>query len=156
MNRTSDSISVSRCDAAEAAAVAPLFDQYRIFYGQPSDVEGAHQFLQERLVRGESILFAAAAEGVPIGFAQLYPVFSSVSMRRVLILNDLYVHAEWRGRGAAKLLLQAVRDCAAAGEARSVQLSTAAGNAAARSLYEQAGYELDTVFLTYELLLEKA
>ncbi|ASS68948.1 MULTISPECIES: GNAT family N-acetyltransferase [unclassified Paenibacillus] len=154
MNRTSDSITVSRCDAAHA--VAPLFDQYRIFYGQPSDEEGARLFLQARLERGESVLFAAAAEGVPIGFAQLYPVFSSVSMRRVWILNDLYVHAEWRGRGAAKLLLQAVRDYAAAGEARSVQLSTAADNSAARSLYEQAGYELDTVFLTYELLLEKA
>ncbi len=156
MNRTIDSIIVSRCDAAEADAIAPLFDQYRIFYGQSSDVEGARLFLQERLVQGESVLFAAAAEGAPIGFVQLYPVFSSISMRRAWILNDLYVHDEWRGRGAAKLLLQAARDYAAAGKAKSVQLSTAAGNAAARALYEQAGYELETVFVTYELSLDKA
>lgn len=32
--------------------VAPLFDAYRQFYGQPPDLDGARRFLAERLGRG--------------------------------------------------------------------------------------------------------
>jgi len=33
-----------------------------------------------------------------MGFAQLYPSFSSVSMKRLWILNDLFVSSEARGK----------------------------------------------------------
>jgi GNAT superfamily N-acetyltransferase len=154
-NTSRDPVIVKQISGPEIESVAPLFDQYRMFYGQPSDPEGARQFMHDRLSCGESVVFAASSGGVTIGFAQLYPVFSSISMKRVWILNDLYVIAPRRGQGAAKLLLQAAKEHARATGAKAVQLSTAADNLPARALYEQAGYEPDTVFLTYELLLEK-
>jgi hypothetical protein len=60
-----------------------LFNQYRIFYNQASDLEAAKKFLQERFQNKDSIVFAANDNGEMIGFTQLYPSFSSVSMKRV-------------------------------------------------------------------------
>ena len=82
--------------------LAPLFDAYRVFYGQASDVEAARAHLQERFTLGESIVFIAmlevGTETRAVGFTQLYPMFSSVSLRRIWILNDLYVVSDFRGQ----------------------------------------------------------
>ena len=37
-----------------------------------------------------------------VGFIQLYPSFSTVSLKRQWILNDLYVKEEYRNKGYAK------------------------------------------------------
>src|SRR5262249_53998341 len=79
--------------------VAPLFDDYRQFYGQPPDPDGARRFLAERLGRGESVILAVVGGGRALGFTQLYPSFSSVSMKPIWILNDLYVAEDARRRG---------------------------------------------------------
>lgn len=76
---------------ADINGVATLFDQYRQFYQQPSDLEGAKSYIKERLSKKESIIFIVKNDGNYIGFTQLYPTFSSISMARAWILNDLYV-----------------------------------------------------------------
>ena len=77
---------VKRAAVADVDAVAPLFDGYRQFYGQRSDLAAARAFLEERLRRDESVIFLAVADEGPgsdaLGFTQLYPSFSSVSVRR--------------------------------------------------------------------------
>ena len=55
--------------------VVPLFNAYREFYGQSSDLQQAEQFIQERVMGAESIIFLAYLEEEPVGFAQLFPVF---------------------------------------------------------------------------------
>ena len=87
-------------------ALVPLFDAYRQFYAQPSDPEGARAFLSDRLKRGESVIFLAVTEGMVVGFTQLYPSFSSVSMQRLWILNDLFVTPDARNVGAGRVLLE--------------------------------------------------
>ena len=77
---------------ADLAVLAPLFDGYRQFYGRASDPAAAEAFLRARFDHGESVLFLATDDsGRPLGFTQLYPSFSSVSLARVFILNDLFV-----------------------------------------------------------------
>jgi GNAT superfamily N-acetyltransferase len=66
------------------------------------------QFLEERLKREESILFIAIENGDQKGFTQLYPSFSSVSMTKIWILNDLFVSAERRRTGIAQALINHV------------------------------------------------
>jgi hypothetical protein len=39
--------------------VSQLFDQYRVFYKQSSDVEAAKVFLRERFQKNDSIIFVA-------------------------------------------------------------------------------------------------
>jgi len=135
----------------EAALIAPLFDAYRQFYKQSPDLEGARRFLTERLGRDESVVFGVIENGRAIGFAQLYPSFSSVSMTFVWILNDLFVVPEARRLGVATALLRAVREFAKTRGAGRLVLSTAVDNKSAQALYEREGWQIDSGFLQYTL-----
>lgn len=133
--------------------LVPLFDAYRQFYQQPSDLENARHYLTARLEAEEAIIFIAvrgSADGVTgVGFSLLYPMFSSVSMRRVWILNDLYVAPEGRRGGVATDLIEYARQYAIETEARGLELATAPDNAAAQALYESLGWERDTFYHYY-------
>jgi GNAT superfamily N-acetyltransferase len=135
--------------------VAGLFDAYRQFYGQPPDLDGARRFLAERLGRGESVSYAVVEGGRALGFTQLYPSFSSVSMRPIWILNDLFVAEEARRRGVGAMLLRAAQDHALRTGAARLALSTAVTNTKAQALYEQDGWKRDTAFLHYEYQLRR-
>jgi RimJ/RimL family protein N-acetyltransferase len=124
--------------------LAELFDAYRQFYEQPSDVAGAKAFLTERLHRQESVIFAALdSNGEIQGFTQLYPTFTSVGMRRAWLLNDLYVAEKARKQGLAEALLYKAREYAISTGAKYLMLETAVTNASAQRLYERLGWVAD-------------
>ena len=133
--------------------LAPLFDGYRQFYRQPADLEGTRRFLAERLGAGESRVFVAeAVNGWPLGFVQLFQSFSSVSMMRLWILNDLFVAPDARRSGVARLLMDRARELAVETGARGLILETESHNAPAKRLYEALGWALDSND-HYELLV---
>ena len=147
-------IDVRRAQVPDAELIAPLFDAYRQFYRQFADLPLALAFLRERLTLDESVIFVAQGEqGQAIGFTQLYPSFSSVSARRIWLLNDLFVASAARGNGVAHQLLDAARHHAVATGAKRLALSTACDNPA-QKLYESVGYERDNVFYHYSLALD--
>ena len=123
--------------------VAPLFDQYRIFYEQDSDPEGANAFLAARLSKNESVIFLAIKDGNTVGFTQLYPSFSSVGMQAIYILNDLYVEREYRKLGIGESLLEKAKEYCIAQGSKGLALETAIDNPA-QQLYERLGWERDT------------
>lgn len=133
--------------------VAKLFDQYRVFYSSSSDLEAARKFLEERFEKRDSAMFVASSDGCIVGFTQLYPSFSSVSMKRVWILNDLFVDKDYRGNGIAKALMRAAEVFARETGAVRVVLATQISNIAAQSLYESRGYTKDEEFYHYALRL---
>jgi ribosomal protein S18 acetylase RimI-like enzyme len=136
--------------------IALLFDAYRVFYGQASDVPRARQFVRERLAAGEShILCAVDDDGRIVGFTQLYPCFSSVSTAPIWILNDLFVDPQARRKSVGRMLLAAAREHALATGAVRLELSTQKTNAAAQSLYESAGWTKDAKFFHYQLPLTR-
>lgn len=134
--------------SAQLELLVPLFDAYRSFYGQPSDTAAARRFLGARLRAGESVIFLALMDG-PVGFTQLYPTFSSVSLERLWILNDLFVAPAARRKAVAGALLLRAQQHARETGAKGLTLQTARHNHAAQSLYEAHGWEKDTEFLTY-------
>ena len=130
--------------------LAILFAQYRVFYQQSFDAESAKQFLQERITNRESVIFIAIDEGQFAGFTQLYPSYSSVSMKKIWILNDLFVSPAHRRKGIAQALINKVIDnCKKTGRKR-VVLSTAYDNFNAQKLYEKLGF-IRSNFYDYEL-----
>ena len=133
--------------------IAILFDKYRIFYGQTSDVERASSFLFDRFEHGESVIFIAEQRQANMlaGFTQLYPVFSSVSMKRLWVLNDLFVDEMYRKQGIANRLLDAAKAFAVHTKAKGIELSTATDNYQAQKLYEKMGYVKDEAFFHYYL-----
>jgi ribosomal protein S18 acetylase RimI-like enzyme len=134
---------IKRATVEDLDAVVPLFDAYRGFYGQASDLPRARDWLQARMQAGESVVLLAHSAGKAAGFVQLYPMFSSVGTARTWVLNDLYVDASARRSGVARALLDAAADFARNDGARSIVLETTRDNAPARALYRNAGWNED-------------
>ena len=125
-----------------------------MFYDERSDVPVARVFPLERLQHNQSVVFFALWKtGSAVGFTQLYPGFSSVSMARSFTLNDLYVvSGARRSKVGAKLLEAAAAYSRAEGAVR-LSLSTAMDNEAAQALYASEGWVRDTKFCVYSLPL---
>lgn len=135
--------------------LASLFDQYRQFYQQPPDLEACRAFMAERINNDESVIFAAQSdEGSIVGFTQLYRSFCSVELQEIFYLYDLFVDPSARRTGAARALMEAARQYAAAREAGRLTLETAISNRIAQALYEDLGYARDKEFYTYHLDLQ--
>jgi len=131
--------------------VSNLFNLYRIFYQQESDLESAKTYIKDRIENKESVLFVVKDKQNYVGFTQLYPTFSSISLKRAWILNDLYVDNKARKQEVGELLLQKAKEYAIETGAKSLSLSTASDNHSAQRLYEKNGYKRDAQFYHYEL-----
>ena len=140
--------------------LVPLFDAYRQFYKQASDLEGARAYLLDRLSHGEATVFLAylndAAGPRAVGFTLLYDTFTSVAMKPLCILNDLYTIPEARGLGAGTALIARAREHALAKGAFRLRLRTAQDNLTAQSVYEKLGFKRDEIYFTYDLEPESA
>ena len=125
----------------ELEPLVQLFNGYRTFYLQKDDIEKATAFLKERIELKESVIFMAQSdEGEWMGFVQLYPVFSSVSMQRSWLLNDLFVHQNHRKKGIGEALINAGKELCATTPAKGLLLETGADNYPAQALYEKLGF----------------
>ncbi len=148
------SVHIRQATVADIAPLVSLFDAYRVFYGKPSDIAVARGFLLERFQHNQSVIFIALrSDGAAVGFAQLYPSFSSVSAARTFILNDLFVAPEARRSGVAVELLRASTNYGRAVGAVRLSLSTAIDNEAAQALYVSEGWVRDIKFYAYTLPL---
>lgn len=150
-------VEILRAGVEHVSVLAPLFDSYRRFYKAEPDLPGAKEFLTERLRGHQSVIFLAVEEVssplTGLGFVQLYPSFSSLSMKTIWILNDLFVAKEARRSGIARLLMNAALDLARSTGAARLTLSTAKDNLAAKSLYLALGYRVVEEFDHLELPL---
>ena len=153
MNEAVSVPTVQRAGLDDLDALAPLFDQYRGFYHQPSDVALARRFLSQRLERNESVVFIARLDGRPAGFTQLYPMFSSVRAARVWVLNDLFVVQDARRHGVAQALIEAAAGFARNDGAIRLELETMPDNRIAQTLYEAGGWQRYDDTLRYHLPL---
>jgi GNAT superfamily N-acetyltransferase len=133
--------------------LVPLFDGYRQFYQQPSEPDRIRRFLLDRFEHNQSAIFVAIRDETCIGFTQLYPSFSSATLAKIYILNDLFVVPAARLSGAGTALQQAAADFARRRGAVRLVLSTELTNASAQGLYEKLGWRRNTEFCNYQLAL---
>ncbi len=137
-------ISIRIVNKNDIGQIALLFDAYRIFYGKKSDFEAAKMFLLERIENKESIIFVAeSAENKLVGFVQLYPLFSSTRMKKLLLLNDLYVNEDYRGKGVSVQLINACKAFCRTTNVCGLMLETAKSNIIGNKLYPKANFVLD-------------
>lgn len=139
---------IVRATVTDIGQIVPLFDKYRVFYGQQPDEATVKRFLLERFSNQENIVFLAYQHEIPVGFTQLYPTFSSVSLQPFYILNDLFVDEMYRGQGVATMLLKKAQDFCLEKECKGLALETAIDNPA-QKLYEKLGWKKDEAFLHY-------
>jgi ribosomal protein S18 acetylase RimI-like enzyme len=155
------SVDVRPATDDDVDAVVDLFRQYLRFYDQEVPDAEARAYLTARRDAGDCVLLVAvlrpdgaepdgstAGEEV-VGFTQSYPTWSSVSLSRSWVLNDLFVSPDVRGTGAARALVR--ETCRRAKEAGAIRVSlaTAWDNVAAQGLYESEGFVRDQHFHHY-------
>lgn len=119
-----------------------MFDAYRVFYQKETDVAAAAFFIKERITNGEFIIYVAFSDDKAVGFTQLYPIFSSTRMKRVWLLNDLYVDLNSRGNGISKMLKKKSKQLTKDTNAAAVILETEKTNTVGNQLYPSAGFAL--------------
>lgn len=138
--------------------LTPLFIAYREFHGQPTLPDTSRSFLAERLQQKDSVIYLALAddEDQLLGFCQLFPSFSSLTLRRVWILNDIYVAGDARRQLVADRLLQTAKQMARDSKAVRMRAATLKGNDTARRLYESIGFREDDQFSNFLLPLNDA
>ena len=145
-----NTLTIRKADINDLEQIAVLFDHYRQFYEQTSDIVLAKTFMVERLNIQDSVIFVAEKrEGKLIGFCQIYHSFCSVIATKVGVLNDLFVDTSARKTGAGRALMQAAHEYAANSGLARLDLSTAKNNHPAHALYESLGWIRDEVFYTY-------
>ncbi len=120
----------------------PLFDGYRVFYRQKSDIRAAKEFLYKRLAAQDTIIYIAYMDKKAVGFSQLFPSFSSVSMQPLYILNDLYVDKNYRKQGIGVALLNKAKQLCKEKNYKGLALQTEKNNPA-QHLYESLGWKKD-------------
>ncbi len=143
---------IRKAGLADLESLVPLFDGYRQFYRKPSDIEAVRNFLHQRISREESVIYLAWNDiNKAMGFVQLYPSFSSVSMKRLWVLNDLYVASAYRRQKVGQRLIEQARELAAQTSASALMLETEVSNEHAQQLYEKLGFEKSIDYYVYYL-----
>lgn len=134
--------------------LTPLFDAYRMYYGEASNVKAVEEFLLARMSDLQSVVYIAVGSRddgpeEALGFIQLYPGFSSVSLQRVWNLNDVYVTEAARCSGVAHALVDKARHHAEQTDSAGLVTSIRHHNHPASSLFRSTGFVHDDEFEYY-------
>lgn len=132
--------------------LAKLFHAYRLLsvsLENTGSEQSSENWLTERIKEKEAIFLIAIRGQDLLGFATLYQGFSSVSLKKYWLLNDLYVVNNARGLGIGSSLLSEVEAFSIATRSKGVELETSIDNLSAQSLYEQIGYQENTQYKSY-------
>ena len=141
--------------SSDVPELARLFDDYRIFYQQPSNRAGAEAFIAEQVEKGVTRFFIArdTAQAIALGFVHLIPSLGTLAMRPIWYLEDLFVVPSSRRHGVARALMLRAEQFARENEAERLTLSTAHDNHAAQALYRSLGYVRDEHFWQFHRTL---
>src|SRR5436190_3433834 len=135
---------VRKATREDIRRLASLFDEYRVFYHHESDLLNARKFLSERIKNNDSEIYVVESEDkVLAGFIQLYPLFSSTRMKRLWLLNDLYVNPAFRGRHLSRMLIDRAKQLANETLSAGLLLETAKSNLIGNKLYSRTQFVLD-------------
>lgn len=132
---------IREADINDLTQVVKIVMKYREFYGVDVQDEAAvTQFIKARMENEQSKIFIAEEEGEVVGFIQLYPSYSTVSLKPQWVLNDFYVLPDYRKKGCGGQLMDFVKDYFS-DKAKGFILVTDKTNSTAKAFYEKNGWE---------------
>lgn len=112
-------------------------------------IEEDFVFDEPRQLRGLSLLLAdergcvlvAEAQGRVIGMCTGQLLVSTAEGGLSLLVEDVVVYEQWRGRGVGRLLLEAISDWAKANQVSRLQLLADRNNIPALDFYRSLGWQ---------------
>lgn len=129
--------------------IVPIFDCYREYFQQQRHPTKVESFLFEKFEHLESVIYIAEKYSEVIGFAQLYPTFSSLTLERVWLLNDFFISEEYRNSGVGKQLFEKVKEFTWLTNSKGIELSVEHINQKAWEFWERQGFKVDEEFRYY-------
>ena len=158
MSEQKFAISVEQLTNDDLSDLVSLFDAYRVFYKQRSDLEASRNYLEGQIAAAQTRFFLArnVADRSALGFVHLIPSSNTTAMLPIWYLEDLYVDPAARRRGVAESLMREAERFARSTGAERLTLATAHDNHAAQSLYRKMGYRQEDHFLYFHRMLTPA
>src|SRR5689334_12230148 len=135
---------VRTAQTSDIEALSIVFIDYLQFYEQQASVHHVRKFLSDRIKHDESKIFVAVSQNEMLGFVQLYPIFSSIRMKKLWLLNDLFVKPAYRKQGISLRLIYRAKKLALDTQSSGLILETAKSNEIGNALYPRAEFTLDT------------
>jgi GNAT superfamily N-acetyltransferase len=120
---TNNYISVRQASILDLYKLVPVFDSYREYFKQERNATEVEKFLFDKFEHLESVIFIAEQNSELIGFAQLYPIFSSLTLQRVWLLNDFFICEDYRNKGVGKQLFEKVKEFTLLTKSKGMELS---------------------------------
>ncbi|MDX6587558.1 MAG: hypothetical protein QOI31_2031 [Solirubrobacterales bacterium] len=123
-------------------ALMPLFRGYFDFYKSDPDDADVEVMLHKVIALPEDeayLLVATDDEGKVVGFANNDWKWSSLRGKKIVLMDDLFVHPDARGGGYADALIKAVADVARKHGAPNILWYTAQDNLRAQTVYNRVG-----------------
>jgi GNAT superfamily N-acetyltransferase len=145
-------IEIRAVSPEEYEELLPMIAAYQAFY-EAADIDEARnrEFFRRFVAPSEvGMLLAAREHGRLVGYACLYWHFTSVDARETVLMNDLFVDSDERGRGIGRALIEASAEVARDRGAANLQWATAPDNHTAQRLYDSMTSNRDE-WVEYEL-----
>lgn len=133
--------------------LAPLFDEYRQFYGSSANLKQTTEFLKTRFTNQQTSIFIGLKDEKITSFVVLYLGFSTAECAHYYILDDTYVSPNYRRQGMAHQLIDTAILYARQQNALRISLQTSTSNIGAKKLYEKLGFVQDNEFDTYHCFI---
>ena len=128
-----------------------IADYQRFYEVEEIDEERNRAFFSRFIAPSDDGMLIGAWEGDRLlGYACLYWHLSSLAAAETVLMNDLYVDEDARGKGVGRALIEAAAEIARDRGAHSLEWSTAPDNQTAQRLYDSTGAERST-WVEYEL-----
>ncbi len=129
------------------------FDQRRFMSPGGDAAPGYRRFLISQLKDADAVILVAEIDGVVAGYcyAGIEPLSWKELRDEAGFVHDLALDPAARRRGAGRALLQAAIEWFRDRKVARVMLWTSTANAAARQLFEQAGFRPTMTEMTLEL-----
>lgn len=137
----------------DVTQLANLMNSYIVdFYKKTKPTEEALYSLIYHLIENPStgIQFVAERGGKLLAFATIYYSFSTLQLKQVAILNDMFVIEEARGQQLGEKLFETCLTHVRKNDFAYMTWETAKDNVIAQSLYNKMGGKLSE-WLVYEL-----
>ena len=141
--------SIRKATLKDLDQLAPLFDKYRVYLKQKSDLPKVREYLKERITKNDSVIFLSFAvlndskKEVLMGFAQMYPAFSSLHLSRVWSLSDIFVELRFRRQNVGANLIEKCQELSKDTKSCGITLETDKTNVIGNRMYPQSGFILD-------------
>jgi ribosomal protein S18 acetylase RimI-like enzyme len=118
----------------------------------PPLVEGAYERLVEYVLAREHDVLIAESDGVPAGFALLiYDLPDEITLTEQAFVAYMAVEPAWQRQGAGRALLASIEERARLRGLPYLSLMVTEENAAARDLYDAAGFTTERRMMTKAL-----